>query len=129
MVAAKLFILQFLIFTFAVATPPRECATQVSLTLWAFTNNVLSGSIRVWALVSFVSIEGVDAHDFLQVQNIAYQKVVTVSYAVESTWSDSQRISAVWSAEGTGGYEIWTFSGSAIGATQFYIEYGVGGKS
>lgn len=130
MVAGKLFILQLLIFTvFAVATPPRGRTTQVSLTSWTLTNNVLSGSIRVWALVSFVSIEGVDAHNFLQVQNLAYQKIVTVFFAVGSTWNDNQRISAVWSAQGTGGYEAWTFSGRAIGATQFYIEYNVSGKS
>jgi len=71
----------------------------------------------------------VDAHGFPQVQDLAYQKVVTVVYAVESTWSDSQRISAAWSAQGTGGYETWIFSGRATGATQFYIEYGVSGKS
>jgi len=129
-VTAKLFILQLLIFTaFAVATPPEKRATQVSLTSWTFTNNVLSGSIEVWVLVYFVSIEGMDAHDFLQVQDLAYQKVVTVFYAVESTWSDGQRISAVWSAQSTGGYETWAFSGRATGATQFYIEYGVNGKS
>ena len=48
MVVAKIFILRLLIFAaFAIATPPNKSATQVSLTSWAFANDVLSGSVRV----------------------------------------------------------------------------------
>ncbi|CAZ83956.1 unnamed protein product [Tuber melanosporum] len=105
-----MFILQLLMFVaLAVATPLRKDATQVSLISWTFTDNVLSGSVRI--------------------QNIAYRKVVTVFYAVGSTWSDSQKISATWSVQGTDGYEIWTFSGTATGATQFHIKYDVSGTS
>ncbi|CUS09947.1 unnamed protein product [Tuber aestivum] len=82
-------------------------ATRVCLSSWTFTDNLLSGSIMI--------------------QNVAFQKVITVFYAVGSTWSEGQKISAVWSAQDTGGYETWAFSGEAAGATQFHIRYDVGG--
>ncbi|PWW73697.1 glycoside hydrolase family 13 protein [Tuber magnatum] len=85
------------------ASPLQGRAAQVSLSSWTFADNVLSGSIRI--------------------QNLAYHKVVTVFYAVGSTWSESQKISAAWSAQGSDGYETWTFSGVATGATQFHINY------
>lgn len=66
----------------------------------------------------------------VKIQNIAFAKVVTVIYAVGSTWSDNQRLSA-WYSSGpaTNGYETWIFSGAATGATQFYIKYDVSGTS
>ncbi|KAI5793155.1 glycoside hydrolase superfamily [Geopyxis carbonaria] len=84
-------------------------ATQVSLLTQSYSNNVLSGTINI--------------------QNIAYDKVVAVYWAVGSSWSDSQKISASYSASGSSGYETWTFSGTATGATQFYIKYDVSGSS
>ncbi|KAH8144873.1 uncharacterized protein LAJ45_11143 [Morchella importuna] len=84
-------------------------ATQVSLISYTYTNGVLAGSINI--------------------QNIAYTKVVTVVYAVGSSWTSTQVISASYSAAGSSGYETWTFSGTATGATQFYIKYDVSGSS
>ncbi|PPQ77545.1 hypothetical protein CVT24_005235 [Panaeolus cyanescens] len=84
-------------------------ATQVSLINYSFSNNVLSGSINI--------------------QNIAYTKVVSVVYAVGNSWSDSQAISASYVASGSNNYETWSFSGSAPGATQFYIRYTVSGQT
>lgn len=55
---------------------------------------------------------------------------MTVVYAVGDSWSDGYAIAASYSASGTGGYEIWVFSGTAAaGATQFYIKYDVAGSS
>ncbi|KAH0604236.1 uncharacterized protein H6S33_006613 [Morchella sextelata] len=85
-------------------------ATQVSVTSYTFTNNVLAGSIKV--------------------QNLAYTKVVTVVYAVGSTWTTSQSFAAAYSSgPASDGYEVWTFSGTAVGATQFYVKYDVSGTS
>ncbi|KAF8534912.1 glycoside hydrolase superfamily [Trichophaea hybrida] len=85
-------------------------ATEVALIDQAYDNNVLSGSINV--------------------QNIAFLKVVTVVWAVGNSWSDSQTITATWSSgPDSSGYELWTFSGSAPGATQFYIRYTVSGTT
>ncbi|CAG8952424.1 hypothetical protein HYFRA_00001171 [Hymenoscyphus fraxineus] len=97
----------FLAFVFA--SPLEKRATQVSLINYNFQNNVLSGSINI--------------------QNIAFAKVVNVIYAVGNTWTTSQSISASFSAAGSNGYETWTFSGNAVGATQFYIKYDVSGSS
>lgn len=66
----------------------------------------------------------------MQIQNIAYTKTVTVVYAVGSTWTSSQAISASYSSgPASNGYEIWSFSATATGATQFYIKYDVRGSS
>ncbi|KAF8462963.1 glycoside hydrolase superfamily [Kalaharituber pfeilii] len=90
--------------------PLEKRATQVSLKSYTYTNGVLSGSINI--------------------QNLAFSKVVTVVYAVGTTWTSSQQISAAWSSgPDSAGYEIWSFSGSAPGATQFYIKYDVSGSS
>jgi hypothetical protein len=64
-----------------------------------------------------------------QIQNIAYEKTVTVFYSVGESWGESQRISAGWLAQGRSGYETWAFSGAAEDATQFYIKYDVNGNS
>ncbi|PVH72796.1 glycoside hydrolase family 13 protein [Cadophora sp. DSE1049] len=93
----------------AFATPLEKRATQVSLNSYTFSGNVLAGSINI--------------------QNIAYAKVVTVIYAVGNTWSSSQSIAASYSVSGSNGYETWIFSGTAVGATQFYIKYDVSGTS
>ncbi|PPQ72965.1 hypothetical protein CVT24_000167 [Panaeolus cyanescens] len=84
-------------------------APQVSLISHLYSNNVLSGSISV--------------------QNLAYSKVVTVLWAAGNSWSDSQAISASYSSSGSNNMETWTFSGTASGATQFYIRYQVSGQS
>lgn len=52
---------------------------------------------------------------------------MSVVWAKGSTWANSQSISAAYSASGSNGYETWTFSGTASGATQFYIKYTVSG--
>lgn len=55
---------------------------------------------------------------------------MTVVYAVGNTWTDSQKIAASYqAASSTSGYEVWKFSGTASGATQFYIKYDVSGQS
>ncbi|RPB21087.1 glycoside hydrolase [Terfezia boudieri ATCC MYA-4762] len=83
---------------------------QVSLIGYTFTNGVLVGTISI--------------------QNIAYTKTVTVVYAVGSTWTSFQAISASYSSgPASNCYEIWSFSGTAAGATQFYIRYDVSGSS
>jgi alpha-amylase len=122
-----LLFLQLLTFiSFAVATPLQKRATQVSLISWKFNNNVLSGTIKVCSQTCIWQRQQLKT---LQVQNIAYQKVVNIYYAIGSSWSNSQVISAAWSAQGTDGYETWAFSGTATGATQFYIKYDVSGTS
>ncbi|TFK22391.1 alpha amylase [Coprinopsis marcescibilis] len=98
---------------FSVANPLEhqlvKRAPQVSLINQSYSNNVLSGSLNV--------------------QNIAYSKVVTVHYAVGNSWAESQVISASYVSSGSNNFETWSFSGSATGATQFYIRYQVSGQS
>ncbi|KAI5849896.1 hypothetical protein BZA05DRAFT_401884 [Tricharina praecox] len=90
------------------STPLEKRATQVSLISYTFSNNVLAGSIKI--------------------QNIAYSKAVTVVYAVGSSWTTAQAFAAAYaSGPASDGYETWTFSGTATGATQFYIKYVVSG--
>ncbi|RDL35977.1 Uncharacterized protein BP5553_06589 [Venustampulla echinocandica] len=105
----QLSILLLAIFAATFATPLDKRATQVSLISYTFSNNVLAGSINI--------------------QNIAYAKVVTVLYAVGNNWSDSQNIAASYLASGSSGYETWVFSGTATGATRFYIRYDISGTS
>ncbi|RPA85447.1 glycoside hydrolase [Ascobolus immersus RN42] len=95
----------------ALSTPLslQKRATQVSLINHDYYSNVLSGTINV--------------------QNIAYSKTVNVIYAVGNSWLDSQKIAAKYKSASSNGYEIWEFSGSAPGATQFYIKYDVSGTS
>ncbi|KAG9233391.1 glycoside hydrolase superfamily [Amylocarpus encephaloides] len=93
----------------AIASPLEKRATQVALIGYTFQNNFLSGSINI--------------------QNIAYAKVVTVIYSVGNSWTSSQNIAASYSVSGSNGYETWTFSGTAAGATQFFIKYDVSGIS
>lgn len=52
---------------------------------------------------------------------------MSVVWAKGSTWATSQSIAAAYSASDSNGYETWTFSGTASGATQFYIKYTVSG--
>ncbi|KAF3906925.1 Glucoamylase [Arthrobotrys entomopaga] len=93
----------------ASATPLSKRSTQVSLISQAYSGSTLSGTIKV--------------------QNIAYTKVVTVTWAVDDNWSGNT-ISAVYaSGPDSSGYEVWSFSGTASGATQFYITYTVNGAS
>lgn len=106
-------------------TPLEKRATQVSLINYSFSNNILSGSINVSFFIPlFASIL-----TKLQIQNIAYSKVVSVVYAVGNSWTSSQTITGSYSASGSNNYETWTFSGGAQGATQFYIRYDVSGTS
>ncbi|KAF3219913.1 hypothetical protein TWF679_010369 [Orbilia oligospora] len=83
-------------------------AVQVSLNSYAYSNNILSGSINI--------------------QNIAYQKVVSVYWAQGNNWQGTP-IKAVYSSGPVNGYETWVFSGTAVGATQLYIKYDVSGTS
>lgn len=84
-------------------------ANQVKLLNYDYTNNILSGSITV--------------------QNIAYEKVVSVFWAAGSNWQSSP-IKAQYSNGPDGsGFETWTFSGQAQAATEFYIQYQVSGQS
>ncbi|EAU89161.2 alpha amylase [Coprinopsis cinerea okayama7 len=82
---------------------------EVSLINHSYDNDVLSGTINV--------------------QNIAYSKVVVVHWASGDTWSDSQTIAATYSSSGSNNFETWSFSGRAPGATQFYIRYVVSGQT
>lgn len=106
-------------------------ATQVSVSNYALTNNILAGSIMViWSLEIPFYIALLTLIALMKIQNIAFSKVVTIIYAVGSTWSDNQKFSASYSGgPATNGYETWTFSGTATGATQFYIKYDVSGTS
>lgn len=105
-------------------TPLEKRATQVSLISYTYSNNILSGSINVC-----FSPPSPQFWPASQIQNIAYSKVVNVVYAVGNSWTSSQVITASYSASGSNGYETWTFSGGAQGATQFYIRYDVSGSS
>ncbi|KAH7109641.1 glycoside hydrolase superfamily [Dendryphion nanum] len=113
-----LFFLQFAWFLLAflcssVASTPielRKRATQVSLNAFTYTNSILAGTIKV--------------------QNIAFTKTVVVNYGVGSTWTSSQSLPAKYvSGPDSSGYEQWSFSGTATGATEFYILYTVSGQS
>ncbi|KAL7273623.1 hypothetical protein RUND412_003498 [Rhizina undulata] len=111
MVKLQLKLLLLQIFSLAVCvcgTPLQKRSTQVSLISYTYSNNVLAGSINI--------------------QNIAYDKVVGVYWAVGDSWT-STPISASYSVSGSDGYETWVFSGTATGVTQFYIEYDVSGSS
>ncbi|RVD84638.1 uncharacterized protein DFL_006377 [Arthrobotrys flagrans] len=96
--------------TLAWATPLSKRATQVSLISQSYSGSTLSGTIKV--------------------QNIAYSKVVTVTWANGNNWSSGNTITGTYvSGPDSSGYEVWGFSGSASGATQFYITYTVNGAS
>ncbi|KAI5786947.1 alpha amylase [Pyronema domesticum] len=83
-------------------------ATQVSLISQSYSSNVLSGSIKI--------------------QNIAYAKAVSVLWTSGS--SGSQTITASYSSgPDSTGYEVWSFSGTAKGATKFNIQYTVSGST
>ncbi|TVY43061.1 hypothetical protein LSUB1_G002113, partial [Lachnellula subtilissima] len=82
-------VLAFAIFIYS--SPVEKRATQVSSINYNFSENVLSGSINI--------------------QNIAFSKVVTLVYAMGNTWSASQSISASYSAPGSSGYETWVSRG------------------
>lgn len=111
--------------------PLEKRATQVSVISYTFTNNVLAGSIKVTSIPrTRIYKPQLILTVMPKIQNIAYTKVVTVVYAVGSTWSDSQKFAAAYSSgPGSDGYETWTFSSTATGATQFYIKYDVSGTS
>lgn len=80
-------------------------------------------------MCSLILYRTTDTHP-MKIQNIAFAKIVTIIYAVGSTWSDNQKLTAAYSSgPGTNGYETWTFSGTATGVTQFYIKYDVNGAS
>lgn len=64
-----------------------------------------------------------------QIQNIAYTKVVSVYWAVDSTWTSTPISASYSTGPDSTGYEIWTFSGKAVSATQFYISYTVSGTT
>ncbi|KAG2003534.1 alpha amylase [Coprinopsis cinerea AmutBmut pab1-1] len=100
----------FLALTYASPAPQHaKRAPQVSLINHSYSNDVLSGTINV--------------------QNIAYSKVVEVVWAVGDSWSDSQIIPATYTSSGSNNFETWSFSGRASGATQFYIRYTVAGQT
>ncbi|KAL7266620.1 glycoside hydrolase 15 protein [Rhizina undulata] len=105
--ATRLYLSYFFALSFASVVKKRS--TEVSLISYTFSNNVLAGSISI--------------------ENIAYTKVVTVTYAVGDDWSSSAISASYSSGPGSDGYETWTFSGTATGATQFYITYTVSGST
>ncbi|KAG5640213.1 hypothetical protein DXG03_000546 [Asterophora parasitica] len=67
------------------------------------------------------------------IKNIAYEKVVTVTYSnAAGNWVSGQTIYASYSGPISGtSYEIWKFSGSigSGGIKQFYLRYDVQGNS
>jgi len=69
-----------------------------------------------------------DDVSFFKVQNLAFSKVVAVYWAAGNAFQ-STPISASYSSSGASGYEVWSFSGQAAGATQFYIKYTVLGST
>lgn len=64
-----------------------------------------------------------------QVQNIAYEKSVKVYAAAGNNWGAATTLTASYKGPGQSGYETWEFSGTATGATQFFIRYDVQGQS
>ncbi|KAK6504337.1 hypothetical protein TWF506_002540 [Arthrobotrys conoides] len=96
--------------TLAWATPLSKRATQVSLISQSYSGSTLSGTIKV--------------------QNLAYSKVVTVTWANGNNWGSGNNIPGTYiSGPDSSGYEVWGFSGTASGATQFYIKFTVNGAS
>ena len=75
----------------------------------------------------------IHSHEYpswIQVQNIAYSKIVTVVWGTGSSWAESQQIKADYSSgPGRDGYEVWKFAGTAVGATRFYVVYEVGERA
>ncbi|KAG8710734.1 hypothetical protein FRC09_020951 [Ceratobasidium sp. 395] len=69
----------------------------------------------------------------IYIKNLAYTKVVTVTYSnAANSWVSGQSISASYSYSISGSsYELWTFSGTigSGGIKQFYIRYDVSGSS
>lgn len=66
----------------------------------------------------------------MQVQNIAFNKVVQVIWTAGNSWTNPQTIEAAWKSGPDGsGFELWSFAGNASGATQFYIRYTVSGTT
>lgn len=125
----RLLLLFLCIFSFAAlirSKPVEKRSTQVALNSYTFSNNILAGSINVSPSLFWVL--NLEPNEFIQVQNIAYAKSINVFYAVGSSWS-STPIAASYSAAAASGYETWLFSGTATGATQFYIQYDVSGSS
>ncbi|KAF3933558.1 Glucoamylase [Dactylella cylindrospora] len=92
--------------TFGSANPLVKRATQVSLISQSYSGSTLSGTVRV--------------------QNIAYAKVLTITWANGNNWNSANVINGYYiSGPDSSGYEVWGFSGSAPSATQFYITYRV----
>ncbi|KAF3906695.1 Glucoamylase [Dactylellina cionopaga] len=95
--------------TLAWATPLSKRSTQVSLISQSYSGSTLSGTLKV--------------------QNLAYTKVVTITWANGNNWSGNTIAGSYVSGPDSSGYEVWGFSGSAVGATQFYIAYTVNGAT
>ncbi|KAI8612203.1 hypothetical protein BC830DRAFT_1042718, partial [Chytriomyces sp. MP71] len=82
----------------------------VKLVSYSYTNNVLMGQIEI--------------------QNIAFSKLVSVFYANSSGWSADNVIAASYSRglPQFTGYELWIFSAN-VTADAFYVEYQVSGQT
>ncbi|KAF3931211.1 Alpha-amylase [Dactylella cylindrospora] len=102
-----LLVCSFISFAGAVVLGKRD--TQVSLISYTYSNNILAG--------------------YISVQNIAYQKVVSVYWAQGNNWQSTPISASYYSGPASNGFETWVFSGTASGATQLYIKYDVSGTS
>lgn len=102
-------LLLLLTFVVGIIAAVETRASQVKLLNYDYTNNILSGSITV--------------------QNIAYEKVVSVFWAAGNNWQSSPIKAQYASGPDGSDYETWTFSGNAQAATDFYVQYQVSGQS
>ncbi|CAE6526129.1 unnamed protein product [Rhizoctonia solani] len=79
------------------------------------------------------TLSGSSFSGYIYIKNIAYTKVVTVTYSnAANTWVSGQSISASYISSISGSsYETWGFSGTigSGGIKQFYIRYDVSGTS
>ncbi|KAI8834110.1 hypothetical protein BC829DRAFT_459308, partial [Chytridium lagenaria] len=78
------------------------------------------------------SYSGTSLTGVIQLQNLAYAKLVTVYYqTLEGTWNSGNAIPATFSGKVVGtSFELWwvAFSGGILKLRAFYVKYTVGGR-
>lgn len=102
--------------------------TQVKLNYYNYQNSVFSGQIYV--CIVFIALAPwknfvTDFVLFLQVENLAYTKVVTVIWSdANNNWSGSSVAASYYQSISGTNYEYWNFSTTigSSGISEFYIE-------
>ncbi|KAJ6781656.1 hypothetical protein PWT90_01406 [Aphanocladium album] len=84
-------------------------AAQVKLLSFDYLDSILSGSVTV--------------------QNIAYEKKVSIFWAAGSNWQTTSIAAKYSSGPDSAGFETWAFTAAVPGATEFYISYQVSGQT